>query len=1147
MRGENMNELLYYANLAPFKDILAKSEVRLAKSTLEINEFLIALDFVKNKQSIFVVLPTLSDAQTYYDDLIKYLSFDKVLFFPADELLTTEMLSSSGDFIFERLQTMFSLLSDENYIVITNTNGLIRKEFPKEVIKSACFTLTKGKVIKREDLVKKLIVAGYKFNYTTVKTGDYSKRGSIIDIFLFGEEDPIRIDFFDDEIDSIKYFNPETQRSYKEVNEIEVKPIIEMIYTDEELKRAINNIIYFKEEYALTDIVKNMIDKDIEDLNLRENTTKLMRYVSFFYDNAKSIVDYKDNKKIYFIDPEKISDIYRNMLLDLNEYEGRLGSQIITKLESFFNIKDFKPNVLIEGTKSIGDIDYYLEHNDVKFYHGNEEAINKDLAKFSVDKKVLLSLSSLKTIEKFKQSLFEHNNFYSTNFISEATANIVITNKMLPTLALKDSDIFIINENNLMSSEQIVKKAPRYKSIYKNAIKINRYDELRYGDYIVHYDYGIGRYLGIKTMLNNGVKRDYIYCEYANSSSLYVPVENINSIMKYASYEVPNITLNEIGSSAWAKTKERVRKKVRDISERLIALYSKRENTKGYAYPADDKLQVSLENDFPYELTEDQRQAILDVKHDMERQMPMDRLICGDVGYGKTEVALRAAFKAVLAGKQVALLCPTTILSQQHFNTFSSRMNKYGVKVELLNRFVPIKKQHEVFEGLKSGYVDVVIGTHKLLNKDIKYKDLGLLVVDEEQRFGVVHKERIKELKVNVDCITLSATPIPRTLQMSMLGIKDLSMIETPPKNRYPIQTYVIEQNDAVIRDAIEREIARNGQVFYLYNWVDSIEDKAIKVAKMCPNARVCFAHGRMKSQDLERIMYDFINKKYDVLVCTTIIETGIDVPETNTLIINDADRLGLSQLYQIRGRVGRSSKIAYAYLMYEPNKILTKEAEKRLEAIKEFNELGSGFKIAMRDLSIRGSGDLLGAEQSGFVESVGIEMYMKILNEEVRHILPPKVEIKPIVKKPLLSLTVSENYISNEDIRIEIHKKIENLASKEEFNNLENELNDRFGQIDDDTMKYMYEKLFKNLANSLSFSDIEIKEFNVIILTMDKEASQTSKGDLWFKLLNNHRNLLLKYVHPNVILQTRKEESILEAMKDIINYLTDVKNNIEK
>lgn len=1146
-----MNELLYLANLSPFKEILNKSKIKLAKTTLDINEMLIILDYISHDYNIFVVLPTLSEAQTYYDDLVKYLPFEKILFFPADELITAEMLSSSGDFVYERIETLTSLINNPNdkYIIITNTNGILKKEFPKEELGKYLFKIKKGQVIKREELIKDLIISGYKFNYTTLKTGDFSKRGSILDIYLFGENYPIRLDFFDDEIDSIKYFNPDNQRSFKEINEVLIKPVIEMTYDDEMLKEAIKEINYFKENNVLSEIELNILNKDIEDLTNRENIVKLMRYDTFFHEKSTGLLDYTNNKKIYFIDPYKIEDIYKNMLLDLNEYEGRLGGSLISKLDSFIPLNKWEANVLIEGTKSLDNVDFNFLHDEITYYKGNEELINKDLAKYSMTRNILISLVDDKLQEKVKKSLFEHNIFYNEGPIYNPsdTSTIFFTKYNLPSFCLKAYDIFILNENTLMKEQEQNKKSPRYKSIYKNSIKINKYDELKIGDYIVHYDYGIGKYLGIKTLINNGVKRDYIYCEYANNSSLYIPVENISSLMKYASYDVPGIVMHEIGGTAWTKTKEKVRKKVRDISDRLIALYAKREKTEGFAFPADDPLQADFESDFPYELTPDQNEAIVQVKHDMERKIPMDRLICGDVGYGKTEVALRAAFKAVLGGKQVALLCPTTILSDQHYHTFLSRMDKYGIKVELLNRFVSSKKQREVIEGLASGNVDVVIGTHRILNKEIKFKDLGLLIVDEEQRFGVVHKERIKEMKVNVDCITLSATPIPRTLQMSMLGIKDLSMIETPPKNRYPIQTYVIEQNNSVIRDAIERELARHGQVFYLYNNVVDIEEKAIEISKMCPQARVIFAHGQLKSQELEKRIYDFINKKYDVLVCTTIIETGIDIPETNTLIINDADKLGLSQLYQIRGRVGRSSKIAYAYLMYKPNKILTPEAEKRLEAIKEFNELGSGFKIAMRDLSIRGSGDLLGAEQSGFVESVGIEMYMKILNEEINHVSPPKIDNNPLVKKPILSLTVSSDYISNEDTRIEIHKKIEKLNSKEEFNKLKEEMLDRFGYIDDDTYNYMYEKLFKNLAKNCNFNDITINESNVIVLTMSKEASQNVKGDLWFKTLTLHKNLILKYIHPNIILQTRKESSLLEAMKDIINYLTDIKNKVEK
>ncbi|MBQ3773113.1 MAG: DEAD/DEAH box helicase, partial [Pseudobutyrivibrio sp.] len=537
--------------------------------------------------------------------------------------------------------------------------------------------------------------------------------------------------------------------------------------------------------------------------------------------------------------------------------------------------------------------------------------------------------------------------------------------------------------------------------------------------------------------------------------------------------------------------------------------------------PKDNLLQAELENDFEYELTDDQKKAIDDIKRDMETSRPMDRLVCGDVGYGKTEVALRAAWKAILGGKQVAVLAPTTILARQHFYTFKKRMEKYGARVELLSRFVPKKNQKAIIEDLAKGAVDLVVGTHRLLSEEVKYHDLGLLIVDEEQRFGVTHKEKIKALKVNVDCITLTATPIPRTLQMSVMGIKDLSMIETPPKNRYPIQTYVLERNDRIIQDAITREIARGGQVFYLYNRVETIMEMATKLHDLVPYARIGVGHGQLTKEALEDVITAFIDKEYDVLLCTTIIETGIDIPDTNTLIIHDADRLGLAQMYQIRGRVGRSSKIAYAYLMYEPRKVLTPEAEKRLETIREFNELGSGYKIAMRDLSIRGSGDLLGDEQSGFVESVGIDVYLKILQEEIdkkkhegeisfEEPKPVKEDISIVT--PLVSRTIQKDYINSDDLRIEIHKKIDKINSLAGLHQLEDELTDRFGALDEELYLYMYEKLMKSYCKQIGIYKIDTKKPNEISFYIDRDNSKKKDGNLLFQEANKRKYIRLGY-----------------------------------
>ena len=1139
-----MNSYKYYYDNKIINKLLKSEYINIGNTDFNLNLFLILTDYINNSNTIFVTCPNLSISQKYYDAFINYLNEDDVLFFPTDELLTSEMLASSGDFLYERIYTMLSLLENRKRIVITNTNGIIKKIIPRDILFKYVFKLEKNQTVDKDKLLETLIESGYKRVHSVTKTGEFSKRGDIIDIFTLGNEKPYRLDFFDDEIETIKEFDVETQRSDKsELKEITISPVIEFIYNKDNLNKGIKEIKLFLENNEISDVYQEIINRDIDNLLLREETESLTRYIQAFYDQEITISDYVINKKIYFIDEGRIEETFNNIMLDYNEYTKHFTSSGEENYLSFVKLENIKPNVCIEGTKSIGKLDYKFDFEEISPYRNNINLILKDLRKYKNERKVLVSIKNQEHKDYLKRELFEEKIYYSEKTIEQSKENnIYFTNVKLPTVKLNDLDILIINEDTLFSIEE-VRKNPKYKSIYKNAVKVSKYEDLNVGDYIVHYDYGVGRYLGIKTLTDNNIKRDYIYCEYANDKKLYVPIEKINSIMKYAAKEIPGIKLNEIGTSQWARTKEKVRKKIRDISDRLIKLYAKREKTLGFKYPEDDVLQVEFEADFPYELTPDQQKAIDLVKADMEKPYPMDRLICGDVGYGKTEIALRAAFKAVLAGKQVSLLCPTTILSEQHFTTFNERMDKYGIKVELVNRFVSTKKQNEIIEKIKTGEIDVLIGTHRLLNDVFKFKDLGLLIIDEEQRFGVVHKEKIKELKVNVDCMTLSATPIPRTLQMSMLGIKDLSLIETPPKNRYPIQTYVIPRSDSIIRDAIEKEISRNGQVFYLYNRVDDIDLMADKIKKLVPEANVCFAHGRMKSQDLENRILDFINKKYDVLVCTTIIETGIDIPSANTLLIHDATSLGLSQMYQIRGRVGRSNKIAYSYLMYDNKKHLTEESRERLEAIKQFNALGSGFKIAMRDLSIRGSGDLLGAEQSGFIESVGLEMYMQILNEEINTAKFKEVEVEDSsLVRPQLSNTVEQNYIESDADRILFHKRISKIKTLDEFNSLYSELEDRYGKIEHNTYEYMIEKLFKNMIKSFGFYKIDEDNFRFRLI-MNQRESECLDGRIWFSMLKGHDGFILKYETPHIVLEIKKMKKKLDLFKEIINYLEEVKS----
>lgn len=1061
-------------NIVPFlldhtiiKELIKKDNVKIGGTCDDFNIMMLACDFYLGDSSIFVVLPNLYTTQKYYDQLLGFIDDEYVLFFPADELVSAEMIAATGDFLFERIQTIYSLLQNEKRIIVTNMHGLIKYEFPKKVWEYSTFSLKCGTCIEIKDLLDRLVRIGYEPVYTITKTGEFSRRGSIVDIFPLGYEKPIRLDFFGDEIESIKYFNMETQRSIENIMSVNILPVTEFIYSDIELTEAKRRIYNFLDKYKLTKIEEEMINKDLFSLENHQNLLGLSRYFQFFNDEITTILDFVDNKKVYMIDPAKSKEGYDHLLLDLNEYCGRIG-YVISNMKLFENYERAceKGNVFIEGLRTLGNLDYKLTIKEGTFYKGNQKEIVNDFKRYRDNKYIILSYTNEERLKKLLDICLDEGLFLvrvkDSKDIKMGQINCIYGD--LPSFNIIKDDVVFLNDNSLYQIEYQPRKT-KYKSIYKNAVKISKYDELEVGDYVVHYDHGIGKYLGMKTMEHGGIKRDFLFVMYGKGSNLYIPLEQLSSIMKYASKDVEGIILHEIGGTAWARTKARVRSKVKDISEQLIKLYAARQNAIGFGFGKDTEEQAMFEGEFEYELTLDQKRAIDSVKIDMEDTKPMDRLICGDVGYGKTEVAMRAAFKAVYGGKQVAMLAPTKILSTQHYKNFKKRMEYYGITVELLNGFVSAKKQDEVIEGIKKGVVDIVIGTHRILNNEIVFKDLGLLIVDEEQKFGVTHKEKIKSLKVNVDCITLSATPIPRTLQMSMLGLKDLSMIETPPKNRFPVQTYVLERNDRIIVDAIEREMARGGQVFYLYNFVDTIEEVAAHIQSLVPHARLCVGHGRLSKDQLDKKIQDFIDFKYDVLICTTIIETGIDMPNTNTLIIHDADRLGLSQLYQIRGRVGRSNKIAYAYLMYEPRKILTAEAEKRLETIKEFNELGCGYKIAMRDLSIRGSGDLLGSEQSGFVESVGLDMYLKILNEEINHITEVKEQIDPSLAVPLVNRTIDKKYIDNDDVRIQMHRKIDKLKSVEELKELESEMIDRFGTIEEELYLYMYEKLMKNFC----------------------------------------------------------------------------------
>ena len=1116
----------YVSRCSKVREAISDNVVRISNSNKNFNSYLISSDYLKNNRMIFVVLPTLFDAQNYFDMLSNLLEGDTVLFYPVDDMAMASQFISSNEFKYERINTILTLLDNKPHIVVTTANGVLYKNLGKDVWENSVLKLKPGKEYDVKKIRETLVEMGFVCKNKVSSTGEFSFRGSIIDLYPLNYENPIRLDFFDDELETIKLFDAETQRTISKISEVNITPLVELIYSNEKAKEVIE--VLKKEIPNANKEEIDLIYKDINKIELRTDVETIHNYIDLF-SRGVSILDFSLDKMVYIINEDKINALFNKTFDDIYNHYETIGCKVLNKYLTFIEEDNFFSKYNTKYIDSLVDHPdtYQINTEEVANFHGNYDLLVKDLTKRWHKTYVILAISSpdkLKRIkEYFLEEMIQYQTIKDTSTLLYDCINIV-SNEYVLTLSLPENNIYILSENVVFSGGMERTKI-RYKSTFYEAKKISKYDELVPGDYVVHASHGIGIYDSIKMMELSGVKRDYIKINYAGTDSLYIPIEQLNLIKKYSGSDGRKPELTKLGSGSWAKAKQKVKEKVLELSKKIIELYALREEALGYQFSPDSTEQIEFESEFTYEETPDQIAAINAVKRDMESPRVMDRLICGDVGFGKTEIALRASFKAVMDGKQVCYLAPTTILSRQHYHTFKNRMEKYGVRVELLNRFVSAKQTNKVLKDLEFGTVDILIGAHRLLSDDVKFKDLGLLITDEEHRFGVMHKEKIKQMKINVDSLMLTATPIPRTLQMSLIGIKELSMIETPPKNRYPIQTYVTPRHDSVVSEAIERELLRGGQVFYLYNYTEDISDVMVKISKLVPEARVCYAHGKMDKYKLESIVSDFIEHKYDVLVSTTIIETGIDIPNANTLIIHDADRLGLSQLYQIRGRIGRSDRIAYAYLMYEPRKVLTAEAEKRLETIKEFTELGSGFKIAMRDLSIRGAGDLLGPEQSGFINSVGIDMYMQILEETLNDLRGVKSTKKTstLGSKVISNRYVPENYEITEDIKIEIHNKISSIESFEDLHNLKGEFIDRFGPINDDLLLYMYEKLFYSLCKQTKVENIDIKP-KLVTLTLSEEKSQSVDGEHVYKTAYSMSNNFLLSYHDrkiNIALKT--------------------------
>ena len=1009
----------------------------------------------KKNKNILLVTSTLIEANKLFQKISLYTN-DAYLF-PMDDFLTSEAIAISPDLLITRLETLKAIQNDNPLIVITHLMGYLHFLPNKKIYKDNILTISTDMEISHKALIEKLQLLGYKRETIVTKTGELGVRGFIIDLFPLGESHPIRLEFFGDTVESIRTFDENTQRSLDHLNKVTIYPCTEFL-------------------------VDTPLDED-------EPTKPLDNYIK-----VDSIQDYLTDSVTIYKDPSSIKTVYENIVTDVKNYTEEKN---IKTTRFFFPYKEkyqedaisyFSIDSAIESKKEIIS---FNTKNPPQFYE-DTESIEKYLSESLMHSKTIII--SLKDYQK--KSLMNKLNLPS---IDTNLTNIELGKINYISLEMEEGfiykDYIFLTANELFQKKTINKK---YKTNFKYGSKITDINKLEIGDYVVHQSCGIGIYNGLKTLKQGEQLKDYVEVLYQDNDKLYIPVEKIDLLLKYSSKEGVAPKIYKLGGNQWQKVRSRVKSKVHDMALDLLRLQSERENRKGFAFSKDDSMQKEFEANFAYQPTKDQLLVTSQIKEDMEQPHPMDRLLVGDVGFGKTEVAFRAIFKAILDQKQVLFLCPTTILSNQHYETAMQRFESFPIEIGLLNRFTSKKETNRIIAGLKDGTIDLVIGTHRLLSNDIKPKDLGLLVIDEEQRFGVRQKEKIKMYKSNIDVLTLTATPIPRTLQISITGLRSMSLIETPPVNRYPVQTYVLPVNKILIKEAINKELARNGQVFVLYNHVSDIDDKVTEISNLVENARVISAHGQMDKNEIEDKMMQFINHEADVLVCTTIIETGIDIPNVNTLIILDADHFGLSQLYQIRGRVGRSNKIAYCYLMYEEGKILTETATKRLKVIKDFTSLGSGFAIATRDLSIRGAGDILGSEQAGFIDSVGIDLYLKMLAEETKKLKGEAIE-EDENTQPLISVSthISDSYVKEQDLKIEIHRIINQIDSKESLEKTRQELEDRFGKLNEDMIIYMYEEWFEKLVKKLDIKRVHQTK-NTIEITIS--AGQIKDGENLFR-----------------------------------------------
>ena len=1126
-----MQNILNYLRTHMKADDFKESSLLTYNSPIE--EALKMVFFAASETEPLVIVKSNAYQANQMADLLRpYFEENEIVVYIPEESMRAEAIVASFENRADRINALYQILYHQPKVIVTTAYGLMRHLPQVNLFKNNCLSIKVGDILDKEELISHLVKSGYEHMLRAESPLTFASRGAIVDVFSVNYSNPLRIEFFDDEIDSIRFFDVNSQKTIETINECMLVAASDVIFSAQDIE-TLKALMSEHEDSAKMALDFEFIEKHQFNGNLY--------YYYAFIEHQAHLLDYLNDYTLYLSDRDVIDEhvkMFRNetfaYLKEMTEEE-----HLPLRFYVFKDITDVLKNVSYFKGEPFKEVFPIIEAVDLP--NGSLKTVMNAIFKFE-SRYTLLCLSD-NEMSEVVEFCVANDLFYSL-YLEEDDELKPGLNLSISTInegfEIKELDLVVYTSKELFQNKKVV---GNYARKYEEATKLNSYDELKRGDYVVHNQYGIGQYVGIEKREVNGIKLDYLKILYRGNDELLVPLNQFSLVRKYVSKDGIVPKLHKLGSKDWAKTKAKVEASVDDLAERLVDLYSARNEQIGYKYSEDNDVQRSFEREFSYELTADQARAIGEVQDDMQSEKPMDRLLCGDVGFGKTEVAIRASMKAVLNGKQVAYLCPTTVLSMQHLKTYKKRFANYPVSIAILNRYVTPKEQKETLERIKDGKVDIVIGTHRILSKDVKFKDLGLLIIDEEQRFGVEHKEKIKEMKQSVDVLSLSATPIPRTLQMSLVGLRGLSTLDTPPHNRYPVQTYVVEKNLGLIKEVMERELSRGGQVFYLHNNVDEIYIFAAKVSKMFKDARVSVAQGKMNREELEDVMKEFYEGRADILICTTIIETGIDIPNANTIIIEDAHKFGLAQLYQIKGRVGRSDRVAYAYLMVPPKRELSELGTKRLNSIKEFTALGSGYKIAMRDLSIRGAGDMLGPQQSGFIDNVGLDLYLSLLGTAIKRKRGEEVVEEVQTTKPIVPIEsyIPEEFTGNDYEKLALYHRLDQIKDKTELLSYYAEIKDEFGRLPKEVEALFEKKRLELLMDNQYIESIKVINKQMVV-TLDKEFSSTMDGMKLFEYCAKlTRDLKIRYIKERIEFSIQNQKEQIKKLIQLLDHLDEL------